>query len=160
MICELIIAELYFKMMFLCMQIRDLYKKAHETGNNECLLRLVDQNLHGVFNREEVTRVMKIAVLCANDNPASRPTIMQVLSMLLGTQPIPEYVLKYLLSQGHLQSSPPLYDIEMWDASHDCSGMLPASLESRPILSNSSGTSTQPVDRSLSPVKLSLSEGR
>nr|XP_024386592.1 L-type lectin-domain containing receptor kinase IX.1-like isoform X2 [Physcomitrium patens] len=64
-------------------EVRDLYRKSQETGRDDYLLRLVDRNLHGVFNKEEVIRVLKIALICANDNPASRPSITQVISMLL-----------------------------------------------------------------------------
>ncbi|KAG0587012.1 hypothetical protein KC19_2G134300 [Ceratodon purpureus] len=143
-------------------EMRDLYKKAHDSGEEDYLLRLVDRNLHGLFMKEEVIRVLKIALLCANDNPASRPSITQVVHMLLGTQTIPEYVLKYLLSQN-TQSSPPLYDIEMWD-DNDYSCILPNN--GGRVLSHTSGTtvgttSTSRLDRSLSPhVNAASLEGR
>lgn len=95
------------------MQMRELYKKAHESGREECLLRLVDRNLRNVYDKEEVIRVLKIALLCANDASTLRPPITQVVSMLLGTQTIPEYQLKSLLQS--LQSSPSMANIELWD---------------------------------------------
>lgn len=143
------------------MQIRDLYKKAHETSDEDYLLRLVDRNLHGVFLKEEVLRVLKIALLCANDNAASRPSITQVVHMLLGTQTIPEHVLNYLLNQN-LHLSPPLHDIEMW-SDDDYSSILPAKAGRE--LSHTSGTtvgttSRSRLDRSLSPVNVTSLEGR
>jgi hypothetical protein len=100
-----------------------------------------------------VISVLKIALLCANDNPASRPSITQVVHMLLGTQPIPEYVLKYLLSQD-LVASPPLYDIEMWDDT-GYSSISPANAGR--VLSHASGTTST---SRLSPVNVVSLEGR
>ena len=103
--------------------MRDLYRKSHESGKEEHLLRLADRNLHHAYDKDEVIKVVKIALLCANDVANYRPPITQVVSMLLGTQTIPEYLLKSLLQS--LQSSPSISNIEMWD-DNDFSNISPA----------------------------------
>ncbi|KAG0569963.1 hypothetical protein KC19_6G128600 [Ceratodon purpureus] len=104
-------------------EMRDLYRKSHESGKEEHLLRLADRNLHHAYDKDEVIKVVKIALLCANDVANYRPPITQVVSMLLGTQTIPEYLLKSLLQS--LQSSPSISNIEMWD-DNDFSNISPA----------------------------------
>ena len=105
------------------MQMRGLYRKAHESGREEYLLRLVDRNLRHVYDKDEVIRVVKIALLCANDTPTARPLITNVVSMLLGGQTIPEYLLKPLLQSLH--ASPSLdFGIELWD-DNDFSSISP-----------------------------------
>lgn len=108
------------------MQMRALYRKAHESGREECLLRLVDRNLRNIYDKNEVMRVIKIALLCSNDIANSRPSISQVVSILLGTQDLPEYLLKTLLQT--LQSTPSagLSNIGMWDdTDHEYSNISP-----------------------------------
>ncbi|XP_062095495.1 probable LRR receptor-like serine/threonine-protein kinase At1g29720 isoform X2 [Humulus lupulus] len=48
----------------------------------EELLELVDPNLETKFNKEEVERVLKLALLCTNASPVLRPTMSEVVSML------------------------------------------------------------------------------
>jgi len=104
-------------------EMRDLYRKAQESGKDEYLLRLVDRNLRENYDREEVVRVLKISLLCSTDNPNSRPSISQVVSILLGTQDVPEYLLKSLLQS--LQSSPSvaLAHIDIWEDTDEFSNI-------------------------------------
>ncbi|KAK1378366.1 putative LRR receptor-like serine/threonine-protein kinase [Heracleum sosnowskyi] len=52
-----------------------------EKGN---LLDLVDPRLGSDYNKEQATRMIKVALLCTNSSPALRPTMSSVLSMLKG----------------------------------------------------------------------------
>ena len=58
-----------------------------EKGN---LLDLVDPRLGSNYRKEEVMRVINVALLCANVSAAVRPTMSSVVSMLEGGAVIPE----------------------------------------------------------------------
>lgn len=96
-------------------EMRDLYRKSQESGRDEYLLRLVDRNLRHIYDSDEVIRVLKIGLLCSSDVANTRPSISQVVSILLGALDIPEYLLKSLLQ--NLQSSPStaLTNLDIWD---------------------------------------------
>ncbi|XP_055961744.1 probable leucine-rich repeat receptor-like serine/threonine-protein kinase At3g14840 isoform X2 [Mercurialis annua] len=57
------------------------------------LLELVDQRLGSKFNKKEAVRMMKIALLCTNPSPSLRPTMSEVVKMLEGRTPVPEFVM-------------------------------------------------------------------
>ncbi|KAF1885234.1 hypothetical protein Lal_00029123 [Lupinus albus] len=46
------------------------------------LIRLVDISLNGFFDAEEACRILKIALLCTQDNPKLRPSMSSVVKML------------------------------------------------------------------------------
>jgi serine/threonine protein kinase len=48
------------------------------------ILRVVDANLHGEMNMEEVERVCKIACWCIQDSEFDRPTMIEVVQFLEG----------------------------------------------------------------------------
>jgi hypothetical protein len=74
-----------------------LYKEALETSDDQILLQFVDPRLNGEVNGEEAIRLFKIALLCTAESPNSRPSMSQVVPMLLGQQEIPEYLLENLM---------------------------------------------------------------
>ena len=47
-------------------------------------MELVDPELGSKFSKEEVLRMIKVALLCTNPSPAPRPTMTAVVSMLEG----------------------------------------------------------------------------
>ena len=53
-------------------------------------MELVDPRLVSDFNKEEVIRVIKIALLCTNPSPALRPIMSKVVSMLEGQAAVEE----------------------------------------------------------------------
>lgn len=54
------------------------------------LLDLVDRNLGGVYNLEELEKVTQIALLCTHMDPDQRPTMSEVVQMLEGEIVPPE----------------------------------------------------------------------
>ncbi|WVZ99117.1 hypothetical protein U9M48_044464 [Paspalum notatum var. saurae] len=48
-------------------------------------LDLVDENLDGSFNSDEVLKCLKVGLLCVQENPDDRPLMSQVLMMLAST---------------------------------------------------------------------------
>jgi hypothetical protein len=84
-------------------------------------LRLVDTRLIGRFEREEVLRVLKVALLCTTDSPSIRPSISQVILMLTGSQEIPHHLLQDFVTRGDhsrrmsMQSSPDLSNLQWWE---------------------------------------------
>ncbi|XP_066361990.1 receptor-like serine/threonine-protein kinase SD1-8 isoform X1 [Miscanthus floridulus] len=48
-------------------------------------LDLVDENLNGSFNSDEVLKCLKVGLLCVQENPDDRPLMSQVLMMLAST---------------------------------------------------------------------------
>ncbi|KAL6620484.1 hypothetical protein ACP70R_035623 [Stipagrostis hirtigluma subsp. patula] len=48
-------------------------------------LDLVDENLKGSFNSDEVLKCLKVGLLCVQENPEDRPLMSQVLLMLAAT---------------------------------------------------------------------------
>ncbi|XWS12459.1 hypothetical protein CRYUN_Cryun37aG0090500 [Craigia yunnanensis] len=66
-------------------------------GTNAChrqqsgnLIELVDERPGSEFSKLQAERIIKIALLCANVSPASRPTMSEVVSMLEGSAVIPD----------------------------------------------------------------------
>ena len=60
----------------------------------------MDARLIGRFEREEVVRVLKVALLCTTDSPTIRPSISQVILMLEGSQEIPDHILQDFGTRG------------------------------------------------------------
>ncbi|OMO82764.1 hypothetical protein COLO4_22844 [Corchorus olitorius] len=60
-----------------------------QSGN---LLELVDNNLASEYNKSEAEGMTKVALLCTNASPSSRPTMSEVVGMLEGTITIPDLV--------------------------------------------------------------------
>ncbi|KAK4589474.1 hypothetical protein RGQ29_020160 [Quercus rubra] len=54
------------------------------------LMELVDPKLGSEFSKEEVLRMIKVALLCTNPSPALRPTMTAVVSMLEGKTVVDE----------------------------------------------------------------------
>ncbi|XP_019432374.1 PREDICTED: putative serine/threonine-protein kinase isoform X2 [Lupinus angustifolius] len=59
-----------------------ILEKAWELYEQEELIRLVDISLNGFFDAEEACRILKIALLCTQDNPKLRPSMSSVVKML------------------------------------------------------------------------------
>ncbi|GKU94334.1 hypothetical protein SLEP1_g7841 [Rubroshorea leprosula] len=57
------------------------------------LMNLVDPRLGAEFNKEEVIRMIKVALLCTNPSPALRPIMSSVVSMLDGRTLVPELIM-------------------------------------------------------------------
>ena len=53
-------------------------------------MELVDPELGSEFSKEEVLRMIKVALLCTNPSPALRPTMTAVVSMLEGQTVVDE----------------------------------------------------------------------
>ncbi|XP_010272742.1 PREDICTED: probable leucine-rich repeat receptor-like serine/threonine-protein kinase At3g14840 isoform X2 [Nelumbo nucifera] len=58
----------------------------------ESLLELVDPRLGSDFNRQEVERMIKVALLCITASPTLRPSMSQVVSMLEGSMAIQDEI--------------------------------------------------------------------
>lgn len=86
-----------------------MYKQSQTSKDDQLLLNLVDSRLHGNFDRDQVLRFMKTALLCTLDNPDMRPTTPQAISMLLGSEPVVENDLKPLVM---LEYSKPLHAVD------------------------------------------------
>ncbi|XP_043818229.1 probable leucine-rich repeat receptor-like serine/threonine-protein kinase At3g14840 isoform X8 [Manihot esculenta] len=56
------------------------------------LMELVDPRLGSKFKKEEIVRMTKVALLCANSSPALRPTMSEVVDMLEGRTAVHEQV--------------------------------------------------------------------
>lgn len=107
-------------MFFLLDEVRNAYIKALETSNEEHLLRLVDARLVGKYDRDEVLRVLKVALLSTMDSPTTRASISEVILMLVGSQEIPEHIQEVGTRGDHsrstsVQSSPDLSCLQWWE---------------------------------------------
>ena len=114
-----------------------MYKEAFEASDDEILLQFVDPRLNGEVDGEEAIRLFKIALLCTADSPNSRPSMSQVIPMLLGQQGIPEYLLENLM---HPQISTPR---KMGSLPSDLEGLSSSSWSKSPMTPGS--TDTMPV---------------
>ena len=56
---------------------------------SDAFLQLVDPALTGIVNRDEVKRALLVAFWCINKSPQMRPTMSEVVQMLLGHVAIP-----------------------------------------------------------------------
>ncbi|KAI3830925.1 hypothetical protein MKX03_010223, partial [Papaver bracteatum] len=61
-------------------------------GNGN-LMELVDPKLESNFDKEEVLRMINIALMCTHTSPTLRPKMSSVISMLEGRTPLGEFVL-------------------------------------------------------------------
>lgn len=53
---------------------------------------LLDKRLISQVNKEEVDRLVKVALLCTNASPSLRPAMSEVVSMLEGQMTIPDVI--------------------------------------------------------------------
>ncbi|XP_073280894.1 probable LRR receptor-like serine/threonine-protein kinase RFK1 [Primulina huaijiensis] len=63
---------------------------ANHLQKNKNIEELVDSSLDSEANKEEMERVVKIALLCTNSTPSIRPTMSEVVQMLEGKMAIPD----------------------------------------------------------------------
>ncbi|XP_052154250.1 probable LRR receptor-like serine/threonine-protein kinase At1g56140 [Oryza glaberrima] len=70
-----------------------IFEWAWELYENKNPLGLVDPNLEE-FNREEVLRAIRVALLCTQGSPHQRPPMSRVVTMLAGDVEAPEVVTK------------------------------------------------------------------
>lgn len=56
------------------------------------ILQVVDPRLGGKYDEAEVVLVLKLGLMCSNNNPINRPTMRQVVRYLEGEGPTPEIV--------------------------------------------------------------------
>lgn len=63
----------------------------HEQGN---LLDLVDPSLGSSYSKKEASRMLNLALLCANPSPTLRPSMSSVVSMLEGKIPVQAPIVK------------------------------------------------------------------
>ncbi|XP_026445738.1 probable LRR receptor-like serine/threonine-protein kinase At1g53440 [Papaver somniferum] len=66
------------------------------------LLDLVDPILNSDYSKEEVLRMLNIALLCTNPSPSLRPLMSTVVSMLEGRTPVQESLFKTPVQGSHL----------------------------------------------------------
>ena len=95
-------------------------------------MELVDPELGSEFSKEEVLRMIKVALLCTNPSPALRPTMTVVLSMLEGQTVVDE-----------VASDPSIYGDEWrFEALRDQFGQSPQlhSVESQSLVQSSNAT--------------------
>ncbi|KAK3206729.1 hypothetical protein Dsin_020775 [Dipteronia sinensis] len=59
---------------------------------NGKLMELVDPKLKSEFKEEEAERMIKVSLLCTNASPSLRPTMSEVVGMLVGTTNIPDAI--------------------------------------------------------------------
>ncbi|KAI3836459.1 hypothetical protein MKW98_008220, partial [Papaver atlanticum] len=70
-----------------------------EEGN---LLDLVDPILNSDYSKEEVLRILSIALVCTNPSPSLRPLMSTVVSMLEGRTPVQESLVKIPVQESHV----------------------------------------------------------
>lgn len=51
---------------------------------------LVDPRLGSQYDKEEVERIVKIALICTNATPSARPTMSEVVQMIDGNMTVPD----------------------------------------------------------------------
>ncbi|KAK7319402.1 hypothetical protein RJT34_04123 [Clitoria ternatea] len=54
------------------------------SGKDKRLETLVDADLKGDYNKEEVEQLIQVALLCTQDSPLARPRMSEVIRMLEG----------------------------------------------------------------------------
>ncbi|KAH7545053.1 hypothetical protein FEM48_Zijuj01G0052500 [Ziziphus jujuba var. spinosa] len=72
------------------------------------LMKFVDPKLESDFNKEEIVRVIIVALLCTNSSLALRPIMSAVLSMLEGYTVVPELIMdpsNYDVEDNWIQTS-------------------------------------------------------
>lgn len=67
-----------------------ILEKAWDLYQQNELVMLVDISLNGAFDPEEACRILKIALLCTQDNPKLRPSMPSVVKMLAGEMDVDE----------------------------------------------------------------------
>ncbi|KAG5561362.1 hypothetical protein RHGRI_004405 [Rhododendron griersonianum] len=73
-------------------RIFDIYIQACHLPQGENFTDLVDPKLGSEVNKEEVERMVKVALLCTNASPSLRPTMSEAVSMLEGRMTIPSII--------------------------------------------------------------------
>ncbi|EOY13214.1 PREDICTED: putative serine/threonine-protein kinase isoform X3 [Theobroma cacao] len=89
-----------------------LLERAWEMYEQGQLVELVDTSLNGDFNDEEAQRFLKIALLCTQDMPKLRPTMSEVVKMLMGEAAVndqnisrPGLLSEFMSLRGHKDKS-------------------------------------------------------
>ncbi|KAJ1425250.1 Serine/threonine-protein kinase, active site [Sesbania bispinosa] len=67
-----------------------ILEKTWELYERRELVELVDISLNGEFDAEEACNILKIGLLCTQDNPKLRPTMSSVVKMLTGEKDVNE----------------------------------------------------------------------
>ncbi|RYR15768.1 hypothetical protein Ahy_B04g072694 isoform C [Arachis hypogaea] len=62
------------------------------------ILDMVDPRLNGDFDENEILMVLKLGLICSNDNPNARPNIRQVMRYLDGEVELPDEMRKHISS--------------------------------------------------------------
>ncbi|KAL5774150.1 hypothetical protein ACOSP7_011707 [Xanthoceras sorbifolium] len=83
-----------------CVCLLDFAFNLQQKGN---LMEIVDPNLEDKFNKEEAEKMIRVALLCSNADPAVRPTMSEVVSMLEARATVQE-----------VASDPSIYELE-WE---------------------------------------------
>lgn len=61
-----------------------------EIWHNGTLLQTVDTRLHGNYDKDEASMVLKLGILCLHPLPTARPSMKQVMEYLNGATALPE----------------------------------------------------------------------
>lgn len=69
-----------------------LLLQACHLQENKSIYELIDERLGSEVDREEVERIVKVAVLCTNATPSIRPTMSEAVKMIEGELAIPDAV--------------------------------------------------------------------
>ncbi|KAJ4726505.1 putative Kinase [Melia azedarach] len=64
----------------------------HELKEKGNLVDLVDQNVGSDFNKEQVTVMINVALLCSDVSPTARPSMSSVVSMLEGRAEVEDFI--------------------------------------------------------------------
>ncbi|PIA33872.1 hypothetical protein AQUCO_03900015v1 [Aquilegia coerulea] len=83
-----------------CIYLLDWALVLQEKGE---LMELVDPRLESNYKKEEVLRMINVALLCANASPTLRPPMSSVVSMLEGRTPVQKYVSVSSISSDDMQ---------------------------------------------------------
>ncbi|KAK8467546.1 hypothetical protein PHAVU_007G077300 [Phaseolus vulgaris] len=110
---------------------------AYKEMSNGCVSKVADRRLNGAVDEEELTRALKIAFWCIQDEISMRPTMGEVVRLLedsidINMPPMPQTVLE-LIEEGldHV------YKAMKRDYNHSSSFTLTSHLTSRATCSNS-----------------------
>jgi len=85
------------------------------------LINLVDQKIHNTLVESEMRRVINVALLCVQVEPAKRPIMSEVLSMLQGEMDLPHI----LPSSNQTSVSSLFMDVSTSESNHLLSSPIP-----------------------------------
>ncbi|KAL5841343.1 hypothetical protein ACOSQ3_011946 [Xanthoceras sorbifolium] len=110
-----------------CVCLLDFAFNLQQKGN---LMEIVDPNLEDKFNKEEAEKMIRVALLCSNADPAVRPTMSEVVSMLEARATVQE-----------VASNPSIYGYYQQIHDESSSGSSALNFSSKRIELGSSATS-------------------